>query len=250
MKYIDLLVERLKERNSQTVDMVSWYNFTTWDIISDLAFGEPFGCLNESRFHPWISTIFHGLQTFAIIQAVHQFDWIFPLLKKLIPASLKEMHYEHFRFADEKVERRLAKGSNTDHNDFWTYILKFNDTKYRLSMGEMQSNSAVLVTGGSETIATLLSGTTYYLLKNPEKLEKLTKEIRSAFKAEKEIDFKSVSELRYLIACLEEGLRIYPPVPTGLPRRVPAGGETIAGHFIPERVHFLLQPRNSSHYIY
>lgn len=31
--YIDLLVQRLRERVRQTVDMVSWYNFTTFDII-------------------------------------------------------------------------------------------------------------------------------------------------------------------------------------------------------------------------
>jgi cytochrome P450 len=31
--YIDLLVKRLKERSGQVVDLVNWYNFTTFDII-------------------------------------------------------------------------------------------------------------------------------------------------------------------------------------------------------------------------
>lgn len=40
--YIDLLVKRLRERSGEgrTVDMAAWYNFTTFDVIGDLAFGE------------------------------------------------------------------------------------------------------------------------------------------------------------------------------------------------------------------
>jgi len=32
-EYIDLLIERLQERDRQEVDMVAWYNWTTFDII-------------------------------------------------------------------------------------------------------------------------------------------------------------------------------------------------------------------------
>ena len=34
-------------------------------------------------------------------------------------------------------------------------------------------------------------------------------------------------------ACLEEGMRIFPSVPTGLTRMVPKGGDSIAGEWIP-----------------
>ena len=71
---------------------------------------------------------------------------------------------------------------------------------------------------------------------NPEALKKLTAEIRGAFKNEDEIDFASVSNLPYLLACLDEALRMYPPVPTGLPRVVPKGGASIAGNYVPENV--------------
>jgi len=73
-------------------------------------------------------------------------------------------------------------------------------------------------------------------MKNPEALKKVTDEVRSAFKSEDEISFTSISELPYLIACLTEGLRIYPPVAVGLPRVVPEGGATIGDTFVPEEV--------------
>ena len=105
-------------------------------------------------------------------------------------------------------------------------------------MDKLQANCSLLIIGGSETTATLLSGVTYYLLTNPEAMRKLTAEIRSSFKSEEDIDFMSVSTLPYLLACLDEALRMYPPVPLGLPRVVPKGGATVSGHFVPEDVSY------------
>lgn len=48
-KYVDLLIRRMHENAGSTVDMWAWANFTTFDIIGDLTFGEPFNCLEESR---------------------------------------------------------------------------------------------------------------------------------------------------------------------------------------------------------
>jgi hypothetical protein len=31
--YVDLLMERLRERGGQVVDMVQWFNYTTFDVM-------------------------------------------------------------------------------------------------------------------------------------------------------------------------------------------------------------------------
>lgn len=77
---------------------------------------------------------------------------------------------------------------------------------------------------------------TYLLLKNPETLKKLREEVRQSFKSEDEITFNSTNNLPYLKACIDEALRLYPPTAGGLPRRVPEGGATIAGSYVPEKV--------------
>ena len=82
----------------------------------------------------------------------------------------------------------------------------------------------------------MLCGVTYLLLKHPETLEKLTQEVRTIFSSESDITFSSVQRLPYMLACLNETLRMYPPVPSGLPRCVPTGGAVIAEHVIPEGV--------------
>lgn len=87
---------------------------------------------------------------------------------------------------------------------------------------------------GSETTSKLMNGATYLLLTHPEAMEKLRHEVRSTFKSTDEITVTSVSRLPYMLACLNEALRLYPPVPGDMVRVVRSGGGNIAGHFVPE----------------
>lgn len=103
-------------------------------------------------------------------------------------------------------------------------------------MDKLVRNANVLIIAGSETTATLLSGAVYLLTTHPDKLAKVANEVRSAFNSEEEITLNSVSRLSYMLACLNEALRCYPPVASGLPRVVPKGGAYVAGKFVPEDV--------------
>lgn len=103
-------------------------------------------------------------------------------------------------------------------------------------MEELVTNASILVVAGSETTATTLSGVTYFLLMNPDKLKKLIAEVRGAFQKESDITIVSASRLDYMLACLDESMRLYPPVPIGLPRIVPEGGRVICGRYVPEDV--------------
>jgi cytochrome P450 len=142
---------------------------------------------------------------------------------------------EFFRLSAAKVAQRLERG--TDRPDFISEILKNQGEKSKsLTRGEMDSNAVVFMVAGSETTATLLSGVTYLLMKNPDVYKKLVGEIRGKFKKQSEITIDEVNNMEYLIACLQEALRRYPPVPTGFPRVVPKGGDTISGRYIPEGV--------------
>lgn len=105
-----------------------------------------------------------------------------------------------------------------------------------MNLEEMASTASLLIIAGSETTATLLSGATYYLATNPEVLAKLTAEVRGAFPTEDDIGIASTSSLPYMLAVLDESLRIYPPVPGPSPRKIAKGGDTIIGQYIPEEV--------------
>ncbi|KAH6615956.1 cytochrome P450 [Chaetomium sp. MPI-SDFR-AT-0129] len=250
--YIDLLIRRLMENSGdggQKVDLAAWYNYTTFDVIGDLAFGESFGCLDNSEYHPWVKAIFEVARAGTVFQCLAHYPVVVKLLLALIPSGFKEERERHMQMTLEKLKRRMEAGK--ERADLVEGLLKRAD-EWGLTLEKLQANSAILIIGGSETTATLLSGVTYLLLTNPEALKKLTREIRGAFQSEAEIDFSSVSTLPYLLACLDEALRMYPPVPTGLPRVVPRGGANIAGNYVPEKtvvaVHQWAMYHNDAHF--
>jgi len=100
-----------------------------------------------------------------------------------------------------------------------------------LTTKDLAGNSSVLIVAGSETTATTMSGLTYYLCKTPHAYRKLAEEIRGAFTSYDQINHHNTEPLPYLKACLNEALRIYPPVPVGPPRDSP--GETVDGVYMP-----------------
>lgn len=108
-------------------------------------------------------------------------------------------------------------------------------------MEKLNMNASVLVVAGAETSATTLSAATYLLMSHPNKMSKLLAEIRGTFKNEDEITIATVTRLEYMLACLDEAMRLFPPVAIGLPRIVPGEGRSISGYFIPGNVCSLLR---------
>ena len=238
--YVDLLIEKLRDISAagSKTDMVRWYNFTTFDLIGDLSFGEPFNCLQESQMHYWVANVFHFLKTLPLVRVSLEYPLFFKFLCLFMPANVNNAQSEQWRLVREKVRKRINNTAQTDRKDFMDSMLKHNGDKDELSLDELVSNAHILIIAGSETTATLLSGVTYWLHRTPEVLEKVTKEIRDAFKDESENNFITASaRLPYMLACLKEALRIYPPVPTILPRATLPGAPTmISGYEVPENV--------------
>lgn len=105
-----------------------------------------------------------------------------------------------------------------------------------MTKGEIIANVRLLIVAGSETTATLLSGLTYMLLTNPAAYERGKAEVRSAFSKPTDITFTSTTKLPYLHALIEEAFRLYPPVPTILPRKTGPKGDFINGDWVAPNV--------------
>ncbi|KAJ5947552.1 hypothetical protein N7466_000567 [Penicillium verhagenii] len=221
MKFTNLFIQRLHERVSQgPQDLSEWFNLITFDIIGDLAFGEPFESVDSGRYHPWVRTMTQNNIWSVLVGSAKRLPLLQPFLQRLIPQHLKEEMKQMITYTKDKVASRVPQGFMRD--DFMGPLLR-----------------AGSFIAGSDTTASLLSGLTYHLCQNPHVLDKLTAEVRLAFQSDKEINLTSVNSLTYTLAVLKEGLRLFPPASAGLPRRAPKGGATIAGQWVPEgtRVH-------------
>ena len=230
--YVDLLIQRLKENAAQPQDMVSWYNWTTSDIIGDLTFGEPFFGLRDQRWHPWMRIITEGLQAGVAISAVRRYRLGFAV-NFLMQKRIRGIYDQLSDYAKEKVKSRLECG--TDRPDIMSYITR-NDKKGReMSRLEIESSARSLVLAGSETTAGLLAGATYYLCMNPQILARVTTEVRDAFDSDQDMTLDAVNKLDYLLATLNESLRLYPPAASA-PPRIAVNGQIIAGRWVPPGV--------------
>ncbi|TLD11447.1 hypothetical protein PspLS_11952 [Pyricularia sp. CBS 133598] len=231
--YVGMLVEKLKEfgqGGSKPLDMVTWFNCTTFDIVGDLAFGDSFGSLKAGVYHPWVSLIFVHVKLGAYNYAIAQFPLFAKIIQAFVPKSITDKVAKHHALTRDLVDRRLAADSPR-----LDLMRAMSHPKAGLSMTrqEIYSNTGTLVVAGSETTATALSGILYYLLKTPNAMKKVQDEIRNTFSQEDEINYISAQKLNYLTACIREGLRIYPAIPSTVPRVTPKEGSVIFGEHVP-----------------
>lgn len=206
--YVDLLMQRLRERcvpapgarddkerllRSKTAfDLRHWYNYTTFDIIGDMAFGEPFGSLESGQESEMVKNIESGLARQPIGTAAKLLG-LGSMISWLAGRNSK-FRREHGRRTAEKLRRRM--GLNVERPDLIGSLLRKQED-WNIPFDRLRANAGLLVIAGSETTATLLSGVTYLLLRNPRCLRRVTEEVRSAFESEHDITFASVQNLPY-----------------------------------------------------
>ncbi|KAK0628019.1 Isotrichodermin C-15 hydroxylase [Lasiodiplodia hormozganensis] len=236
-QYVQVLIRRLREQAEagNTVDMVKWYNYTTFDVIGHLALAESFDCLQNSDYHPWVSAIGAAIKFGGYARAINRVwsqggPMVQKLLATFIPRPVQEKRARGLHLTQEKLDRRRA--NDPPYTDLLTNFLKA-EREGTLHPRDVDSNGPVIVIAGSETTATLLSGATYYLLTHPDVYKKLVHEVRSAFTSADEITLSRVNALPYMLACLDETFRVYPPSMNSHPRRTPPQGATILGQHIP-----------------
>jgi cytochrome P450 len=233
--YVDLLIQGLHQRAREgPQDMVSWFTWITFDVIGDLTFDRSFDCLRNQSYHEWIPFVFGGVKGVLIRSELSRYPLISKIMMWLDREKILASRERGFRFTEERVNYRIA--SATDRVDLLANILGREGKEREMSRAEIEATSSTLILGGSDTTATLLAGTVYYLLQNPHTKQKLVAEIRDKFKDEAEIDITAVNKLAYLIATFEEVMRLYPPVALGSPRVVGKKGVAVGGYGVPPKV--------------
>jgi len=225
------LAEMPENKYGVVVDFVDWMSWFTFDIMGELALGESFECLKDSKLHPWVETLNTFLKAMVFAASTRWYPGLESLLFKMLPKKVMDMQRQHSEFVSEKLNRRL--NIEKERADFISPFMKDNEGFHNVSLEETQSNFVILIVAGADATATVLSGTFLYLVQNPIALNILTSEIRTSFEKEENISIQTTNELPYLNAVLTEGLGLTNPVPGGLPRVVPEGGDIYAGVFIP-----------------
>ena len=98
--YFDLLIKKLRgvATSGMAADVVEWHNFTTFDVIGDLAIGKSFRCLQDSQYHSWVSGIWKGIKIGPFLRTMATYTDIWRLFRILAPESLREARLRHEQY--------------------------------------------------------------------------------------------------------------------------------------------------------
>ena len=238
--HVDLLIQKLSEiihhdasRTTAVVDLLQWFNYTTFDVIGDFVWGSSFDCLGQAHPHPWIQVI----AQFKVALIAGSFKFYPPLdsiLMFITPKSAMAELWMIWKTTEDKISQRFA--ARQKRRDVMSYMIDAENSPHDhyMSRDEIEINSMLLIVGGSESVTTALVGAVHWLTRTPTALERLVQEIRTTYQSEGNITGVSLSRLSYLNAVIQEILRLCPTIPDGMRRQIPKGGASVAGQFLPE----------------
>lgn len=230
--HVNSMVRHVAGSINEFQDVVTVYTYVSFNIFSDLFLGESLNLFDETRYVPWVRTIPLFTKGTSIATALSRFAITRNVLK--IPAYFfgSKLRDKFLDVAYEVVDRRLA--TQTQRPDMLQFALgSADDGKRKLSPSEIRDFAPILMFASTESTPTTIGGLTFLLLKHPEALDRVIREIRTAFKSNDEITLSGTAALEYTHACIEEALRVYPPAAIGVPRVVPNAGASIAGRWVP-----------------
>ncbi|KAJ0415914.1 cytochrome P450 [Aspergillus carlsbadensis] len=245
---------RLGQLRDGLVDVRYWFNLFTVDAIADIALSEKLGMIEagsdvveipgpqgEALAHRFISDMHEEARVKSRI--IGTLDW-YHILKRVSTflSSSCRAQWDCGRKVGEIVShlahKRLQRYEDGEEiDDFLSCLIRDKAGKARdLDLAEITAETNILLDAGSETTAIALTHLLYYLIRNPAILAKLREEVSEALAGEQVAPYAKVKNLPYLKACIEESLRLSPPLPRGLERVTPPSGTYIMGTFIPGNV--------------
>lgn len=243
----------MPETKELTVDYRNWTVLFAAAAIANIGLSEDLGFLDEgtdqvkSESHDGTITNVsfrecHAATARVSYQLVWAYDW-FKTLKRvsqLISPKYRQMWKLDgdwggivYNRATTRLTRYMA-GEKLD--DFFTAMMEDkNGAPHNLEWGEIVAEINIMMNAGHDTTAISLRNVLFFLLKNPTCMAKLREELDGVLDDDEDkvvASYGKIKHLPYLRACIDESLRMMPPVIFGLPRRTPAEGAPILDDFV------------------
>ncbi|KAJ7330389.1 benzoate para-hydroxylase [Mycena albidolilacea] len=233
-------------RKGEYFDALLWFNYLAFDVLSDLAFGERIGMLNQgsdlveiqragdSSVQENAIALVDEREHLAAIVGIHPFLQVvynsLPFLSgNKATSGLEEL-------ARRQVLKRLSSGAN--RNDILGKLIAARGYDVRSpntdEVAELTSEAVTLLIAGSDTTSNSIAVTLHFIATNPRVYTKLMELLLEASSGQNELSYEQAKDVPYLQATINEGLRLHSTTAIGLHRSAPSGGLVVCGHFFPE----------------
>ncbi|PGH14218.1 hypothetical protein AJ79_03191 [Helicocarpus griseus UAMH5409] len=224
-------------RDGKPIEITQWINYFGFDVMGDVAFGESFNMVKSGKPDPTFSM----LQVTRFLAGVFTcVPWTFILFKN-IPV-MHQISTRWIRRCATQVMERNKRGNLKPH--LFTHLLSEQNLDAQSSSAkfpgldlpaDLVSDSELAIIAGSDTTSSTVSALIYLLATHPDKQALLQQELDTLFSGPDNISHQklSASNAPFLEGCINEALRLYPAVPSGMQRMTPPEGAQIAGRWIP-----------------
>ncbi|KAF6806507.1 cytochrome p450 [Colletotrichum sojae] len=230
LKYTSQLLAGIASSANTPLNASLWFNFYSFDVMGEFSLGRGFRMLEDGESHLYMDGLHR--ETLAVGRFTHAM-WALPLYRRL--SMLWDADLRRFKaWVARQVGRRI--GERPDAADIFTWVLEDYEARGSKAPQDLLNlfGDCILITvAGSDTVAAVLSCLFMELARHPDEYEKLQGEVDEYFRHHDKPEHAPLSKLRYLQACIDEALRLHPPVPSGVQRMTPPEGLQVDDVWLP-----------------
>ncbi|TQN68123.1 putative sterigmatocystin biosynthesis P450 monooxygenase [Colletotrichum shisoi] len=230
---VELAVAKIRsEALAGSSNTHKWWTFMAADIISKMSFGESLGLMDLGKNN---TTYMRAIEN-ALPADVFQCELPFlDHLSKLIPKSLLQTftrRLEQVGAGGRNGVESLRRQQDKTRSLFKEMIDEYEkDGRPWLTDDAVTTEGAGMMVAGTDTTAAVLTYLIWSVLQQEGGLQKRLEE--EVARLGDDFDDRRLQTCSLLGAVIEETLRMYPAVPSSLPRIIPDGGITLGSYFIP-----------------
>ena len=231
----ELLVDR--DITGKPINMSKWFNYYSFDVMGDLAWGQSYGMLDSGKQHFAIKLLSEGMDPLALNFP----PWFFRVLTAI--PGLSAGYFKLIGFCNQQLDDRMKlhdqkKKEGGDPDIATVLIDHFQSTaadKDPNALPLIQGDARLIIVAGSDTTAATFSHLFCHLASQPEIVAKLREELTPLVGGGGSVDVQNqkIQDADYLNGVINETLRLNPPVPSGVFRKTPKEGIMVNETFIP-----------------
>ncbi|KIW87852.1 uncharacterized protein Z519_11436 [Cladophialophora bantiana CBS 173.52] len=226
--YTTGLMTAIEAQKDKPMNVTDWFNFYSFDVMGDLAFGKSFDMVKNGVKHYFMNSLKTNMTMAGYFKHV---VWTAPIMR-----SIPILNFEHkrfWKFVNNQVDERM--NMKPDKPDVFSYLLEEyekEEPKTAQNLMNLQADAYLIVVAGSDTTSSTLTTLFFHLATEPHLLTELRKQIDPLFESG-EVDSATLAKSKHLDAVINEALRLHPPVPSGVQRLTPPEGMMIGETFVP-----------------
>ncbi|GLT84000.1 hypothetical protein SLE2022_022600 [Rubroshorea leprosula] len=214
--------------SSSPINLSEIFATLTNNVVCRVALGRKYGGESGRRFAKLLSEFAELLGIFNVGDFIPWLAWVSHV--NGLEARMDKVAKEFDDFLEGVVEEHMAqqkKGPNTDsvngkeQKDFVDVLLwiqRENLAGFKIDRVSIKAVVPDVFAAGADTTYTSLEWAMTEILRHPNVMKQLQKEVREIAGEKSDIKEKDLEKMHYLKAVIKETLRLHPPIPLLVPR--------------------------------